>query len=75
MTLQVTRCQYCDRRVALARDENGKRQILDLVSPVYQITDEGAANPIENICTRDRQAYVSHFATCLERDQARRAKP
>lgn len=66
--LRITRteCKYCKRLVCFATDENGKTQVLDLVAPVYEVVD----NPIEDVCMRNRYAFVSHFVTCPKRGEA-----
>jgi len=71
LRITVSRCKYCGRKMAHAIDENGKRQVLDLVAPVYEIDEEDEANPTANVCRRNRRAFVSHFVTCPKRDEAR----
>jgi hypothetical protein len=59
--MSETTCRGCGRKVVFATDENGKRQILDVVSPCYEITQDDFEG---RRCARRKTTYVSHFATC-----------
>jgi hypothetical protein len=54
-------CKGCGKRVLFVRDGAGTPQILDAIAPVYALFAEGLNNPY---CVREREAFVSHFATC-----------
>lgn len=76
--MKEERCKYCNRKVVFLIDSEGKRQILDLVSPVYEVdgadkfgTPEGSG---VTHCSRHRGAFVSHFVTCPKRDEVKRTQ-
>lgn len=64
----VKPCRVCGRRVVFLKDQDGKTQVLDVVAPVYIVT-EGGPGP----CARSRAAYVSHWATCPKADEVRKS--
>lgn len=70
-----SKCKGCGRKVYFAVDENGTNQILDAVSPVYQLTDAAAPeNHNKQQCVRSTTAYVSHFVTCPQRSMFSKGK-
>jgi CRISPR/Cas system-associated exonuclease Cas4 (RecB family) len=62
------RCKGCGRKVIFAVDavDPTKTQILDAVAPVYAVQGEK--------CIRVRDAHVSHFVTCPERERFSKKK-
>lgn len=70
LDVKAVACRYCGRKITFAADENGKTQVLDLVSPVYEVVE----NPVDDACRRNRRAFVSHFVTCPNREDARKKK-
>lgn len=54
-------CKGCGRKIVFAIDENAKVQILDMVAPVYLLSEEEMG---VFTCERVNKHYVSHFATC-----------
>ena len=62
--METTKCKGCGKKVIFAKDENGKRQILDAVAPCYALRLVG-----KNLCFRSEGTYVSHFATCSAANQ------
>lgn len=71
----VSRCKGCGRKVYFLKDEKGTTQILDAVAPCYQIEQYNltGATPqtveMEVKVTRNRLAFVSHYATCPKASQ------
>lgn len=63
--VKTTQCKGCGRKVIFAKDEEGKTQILDAVSPVYSTDTTFVDGTITVV--RDRDAFVSHFITCPDR--------
>lgn len=57
-------CRYCKGRVLDVIDAYGKAQVLDVRAPVYTIGTAHLALRVEGY-------YVSHWATCPGRDQAK----
>lgn len=58
----MSKCRGCGREVVWGVTPDGKRIPLDPRPPVYRT---GALLPGGGVhCERDREALVSHFATC-----------
>lgn len=55
-------CRGCGKVIVWGVTPDGKRIPLDPKPPVYRTEERGA----EVIAARDREAMVSHFATCPE---------
>jgi len=66
-------CKYCGAPLGFVQDRDGKMQVLDLRSPVYEATQNLEGNGLEGAqeVVRHRGAFVSHFVTCPKRDEAR----
>lgn len=61
--METVQCRGCGKKVIFAEDiATGSTQILDAVAPTYavHVREDGVVQ-----CTRTREGYVSHFATCL----------
>jgi hypothetical protein len=66
-----TPCKGCGKPIVWATDIDGKRHPLDPTPPVYLVQMDGG-NPV---ATRQPAAFVSHFATCPQRDRFSASKP
>jgi hypothetical protein len=56
--------------VFFAKDESGKTQILDASAPVYWLSKD------RQLCIRQYDSFVSHFATCPDAGQhSKKKKP
>jgi hypothetical protein len=58
----MSKCRGCGKKIVWGMDEGGKRIPLDPTPPVYAEIDRDADDNL--IVKRDRNAMVSHFATC-----------
>lgn len=66
--MSESKCKGCGKKVIWAVDENGTKQILDAVAPVYQLSEsQNPENDPVQRCARAKTAYVSHFVTCPQR--------
>lgn len=71
-------CKGCGKPVIFVRDDQGKTQILDARAPVYSLASfteyEGKNANVDGVAavaaihtvSRDRIAFVTHFATCAK---------
>lgn len=60
----TTPCRGCGKQVVFITDNNGKRQVLDPVSPVFHRIKDPDSGTHFWIQETGGQAMVSHFRTC-----------
>ena len=73
-----SRCRACQKVIRWAKTDNGKPIPMD-PDPVpdgnYVVTAQGVSHALKKNEEPTGAAYVSHFATCPQRDQFRRRTP
>jgi len=62
----MSKCKGCERSVLYVKDTEGKTQILDPSAPVFELWGDDNKAQGTKLVKRDRNAWVSHFATCHE---------
>lgn len=66
-------CKGCGKRILWGIDEDGTTIPLDMTPPVY-VPRGGEFREGMVVVDRHTRAYVSHFATCPQREQFSRKK-
>ena len=61
MPLESSACRGCGKPICWGVTADGKRIPLDPRPPVYRIVNDAGGN---EVVERDKNAMVSHFATC-----------
>lgn len=69
------RCRGCGRAIVWHRTTDGRPMPLDATAPVYALDELTRDGQRVQVVERTRTAWVSHFVTCPQRDQFRKAKP
>ena len=72
----MAKCRGCGKEIVWGVTEDGKKIPLDPRAAVYRFTDhgQGGPRPDNSRIIRDRNAMVTHFATCPQAGQFSRSK-
>lgn len=65
----MAKCKGCGKEIVWGVTEDGKKIPLDPRPPVYRWTSHGVPRVGNERIARDKNAMVTHFATCKAADQ------